>query len=393
MNSRARRSKEVARAVADAGEIDPALVGRIEGAGQGASQLLTAVSRNLDSAQVLVGDRDTRNALLLTRHVDADGAAALLDRATARMAPTAADAEQNAAISRDLFTDLAGDPYGWREHIERGGPISTEIAMIAAERIDAFSSTDASSAPEVFPAAATAGGFQAHLSLGARDGQDVLTFVGAGRDPAAGADRESLAMHTAAQLYTRDQVALAATGHLDPATALGRAGAVTDAVNTAHFRTAMHAYGDADAAAQSVYDNVTTAAGIPLDRAVELAAGAAPGFVGDALSIAVDKAVEGFEPEATAGENGTQITESIRGRQHLDLDHLLVSTYQQIGALPPDTPGLAAVTDPDGQVSTLDSFRDDTPDYVGAILADLGITLPNEDQRATSFSSERSCSS
>ena len=53
---------------------------------------------------------------------------------------------------------------------------------------------------------------------------------------------------------------------------------------------------------------------------------------------------------------------TIYGRQSLEADHLVVSTLEQAGRLPADTPDLAAVTDASGRVSSLESFRDGNPD-------------------------------
>jgi hypothetical protein len=85
---------------------DPAVLASIGAAARSAADVMTAVSRNLDAAQALVRDRDFRRGLLLTRHLDDSGAVAFLERATARTAPSAAAAEQNAEIARDLFADL-----------------------------------------------------------------------------------------------------------------------------------------------------------------------------------------------------------------------------------------------------------------------------------------------
>jgi uncharacterized protein YukE len=340
---------------------DPAVMAAIEKAGRSAAVVMTAVSRNLDAAQALVGDRDFRHGLLLTRHLDDSGAAALLDRATARIAPTAADAKQNAEIVRDLFDDLAQDPYGWREEIPKGSRISDMLATTVAEHVDAFSRSDTGSKTEVRPPSETADGFLSKLVLGGRDAEDVLTFVAAGREPGE-PDRDLIALHAAAQAYTSHQVQLATAGELDPSTAMSQAGTVMKAVNTADFRSAMQAYESADAAKSAVYENASTVAGIPLGRAVEFAAGAAPGWVGDALSTVVDEAVAGLEPEATAGAKGQGALNDIVGRQELDINHLIVSAFQEAGALPADTPHLDAVTDESGRLSPLDSFRDDQPD-------------------------------
>jgi hypothetical protein len=198
-------------------------------------------------------------------------AAALLDRATARTAPTAADAKENAEIARDLFIDLAQDPYGWRAEIPEGGVISDTIAKTAAEHIDAFSGSNTGSKPEVYPAAEIAEGFLSQLELAGRDAEDVLTFVAAGREPGT-PDKDLIALHTAAQAYTRHQVMQAIAGELDPSTALIQAGSVANAVNTADFRSAMHADESVDAAWPAVYDDVSAVAGIPPCHDVEFAA-------------------------------------------------------------------------------------------------------------------------
>jgi hypothetical protein len=340
---------------------EPAVMAAIEKAGRSAAQVMTAVSRNLDSAQELVGDREFRHGLLLTRHLDDSGAVALLDRATAPIAPTEAAAIRSAEIVRDLSVDMAQDPYGWREEIPKGSPISNTIAKIAAEHIDAFSRSDTASDPETRPAEKVGGGWLSRFELSGRDAKDMLTFVAAGRVPGE-PDRDLIALHAAAQAYTRDQATRAIEGELDPSTALTKAGNVTSAVNAADFRSAMQVYESDDAAKAAVYDNLSSVAGIPLDRAVEVAAGAAPGWVGDALSLAVDKAMEGFEPEATAGSEGQQTLDDILGRQELDINHLIVSIFDQAGALPADTPNLDAVLDETGHVPSLDSFRDDQVD-------------------------------
>jgi hypothetical protein len=137
--------------------------------------------------------------------------------------------------------------------------------MIAVERIDAFSRPETGS--EMRPAAEIADGFQSKLELDGRDAKDLLTFVAGGREPGT-PDKDLVALHAAAQAYTRHQVAQAIEGGLDPSTALAKAGTVANAVNTADFRSAVHAYESADAARSAVYDNASTAAGIPLGRAV-----------------------------------------------------------------------------------------------------------------------------
>jgi hypothetical protein len=83
--------------------------------------------------------------------------------------------------------------------------------------------------------------------------------------------------------------------------------------------------------------------------------------------------VEGFEPAATAAADGQRTLDEIALRQNLDVNHLIVSTYQQAGALPADTPDLDAVTDDTGQVAALDSFRDDQidPDVTGNDLSSV----------------------
>jgi hypothetical protein len=295
----------------------------------------------------------------LTQHIDETGAVALLDRATARIAPTRADADQNAKIAHDLFLDLAQDPYGWREGIVKGSKISYEIAMTAAEHIDGFVKYAGGS--DVRPADEIDGRFLAKLELGPRDAADLLTFVAAGRKPGE-PDEDLIALHAAAQAYTRGQVMQAIEGGADPSDALTKAGIIAKAVNTADFRSAVQAYESVDAAGSAVYDNASSVAGIPLGRAVEFATGAAPGWVGDALSAVVDNAVEGFQPAATAGAEGQSTLEAIEGRQRLDINHLIVSAFQEAGALPADTPNLDAITDYTGQVSSLDSFLDDQPD-------------------------------
>jgi hypothetical protein len=189
----------------------------------------------------------------------------------------------------------------------------------------------------------------------------VLTFVAAGRELGT-PDKDLIALHAAARAYTRDRVMHAVEGPLYPSTALIQAGCVANAVNTADFRSAMHAYESVDAAWSAVYDDVLAVAGSPRGRDVELAAGAAPGWVGDALSVVVDEAVGGFEPTATAGAEGQRTLDDIVRAQNLDINHLIVSAYQEAGVLPADTPDLDAVTDQTGQVSALDSFGDDQPD-------------------------------
>jgi uncharacterized protein YukE len=338
---------------------DPVVMGAIDNAARNAANVMTAVSRNLDAAQGLVGDPNFRRGLLLTQHIDETGAVALLDRATARIAPTRADADQNAKIAHDLFLDLAQDPYGWREGIAKGSKISHEIALTAAEHIDALNKYDGGSL--VRPADEIDGQFLSKLELDPRDAEDLLTFVAAGRKPGE-PDEDLIALHAAAHAYTHHQVMHAIEAGADPSTALIQAGTVTRAVNMADFRSAVRAYESDDAARSAVYDNASTVAGIPLGRAVEFAAGAAPGWVGDALSAVVDKAVAGVQPAATAGSEGQHTLEEIGRHQKLDINHLVVSAFQEAGALPANTPDLDAITDHTGQVSDLDSFRDNQPD-------------------------------
>ncbi len=134
------------------------------------------------------------------------------------------------------------------------------------------------------------------------------------------------------------------------------------AVNTADFRSAMHLHDDADAARKSLFENGSLAAGVVVDKAVEIATAPLPGLVGDGVSALVDQAIDGYAPDDTAGRKGTDLVDAIYGRQSLEADHLVVSTLEQAGKLPADAPDLAAVTDATGRVSSLESFRDGNPD-------------------------------
>ena len=343
----------------------------LEAAARGSSLQLSNVSRNLDAAQTLLQDADTRKALLVTPHVDATGAVALLDRATARVVPVdgtgpaaeaaaATDAKENAQIAAAVLTDVAQDPYGWRDAIGKGTPVSDAITGIVVDNIDAFG-RDSDAAVDVFTPARIEQGQYGGFSLGRQDAQDVLTFVGAGR-PADGPDADLVRVHVAAGQFTQHQIQQAALGAQDPGTAFSAAGNVTAAVNTADFRSAMHEYDDADAARKSLFENGSLAAGVVVDNAVELATAPLPGLVGDGVSALVDHAIDGFAPDDTAGQKGTDLVTAIYGRQSLEADHLVVSSLEQAGRLPADTPDLAAVTDASGRVSSLESFRDGNPD-------------------------------
>ncbi|HEX5811533.1 MAG TPA: hypothetical protein VFY38_05505 [Pseudonocardia sp.] len=343
----------------------------LEAAARGSSLQLTNVSRNLDAAQTLLLDADTRKSLLVTRHVDPAGAVTLLERATARVVPVdgsgpaaeaaaAVDAQENAQVAAAVLTDVAQDPYGWRDAIGKGTPVSDAITGIVVDNIDAFG-RNSDAAVDVFTPARVPEGQYGGFSLGRQDAQDVLTFVGAGR-PADGPDADLVRVHVAAQQYTQHEIAQAALGAQDPGTAFSAAGSVNAAVNTADFRSAMHVHDDADAARKSLFENGSLAAGVVVDKAVEIATAPLPGLVGDGVSALVDQAIDGYAPEDTAGRKGTDLVDAIYGRQSLEADHLVVSTLEQAGKLPADAPDLAAVTDATGRVSSLESFRDGNPD-------------------------------
>ena len=347
----------------------------LEAAARGSSLQLSTVSRNLDAAQTLLLDADTRKSLLVTPHVDATGAVALLDRATARVVPVegsgpaaeaaaAADAKENAQVAAAVLTDVAQDPYGWRDAIGNGTPVSDAITGIVVDNIDAFG-RDSDAAVDVFTPARIEQGQYGGFSLGRQDAQDVLTFVGAGR-PDDGPDADLVRVHVAARQFTQHEIAQAALGAQDPGTAFSTAGSVTAAVNTADFRSAMHLHddadADADAARNSLFENGSLASGVVVDKTVELATAPLPGLVGDGVSALVDHAIDGFAPDETAGRKGADLVEAIYGRQSLEADHLVVSTLEQAGQLPADTPDLDAVTDATGRVSSLESFRDGNPD-------------------------------
>ena len=343
----------------------------LEAAARGSSLQLSTVSRNLDAAQTLLLDADTRKSLLVTPHVDATGAVALLDRATARVVPVAGsgpaaeaaaatDAKENAQVAAAVLTDVAQDPYGWRDAIGNGTPVSDAITGIVVDNIDAFG-RDSDAAVDVFTPARIEQGQYGGFSLGRQDAQDVLTFVGAGR-PDDGPDADLVRVHVAARQFTQHEIAQAALGAQDPGTAFGTAGSVTAAVNTADVRSAMHLHDDADAARKSLFENGSLASGVVVDKAVELATAPLPRLVGDGVSALVDHAIDGFAPDETAGRKGADLVEAIYGRQSLEADHLVVSTLEQAGQLPADTPDLDAVTDATGRVSSLESFRDGNPD-------------------------------
>ena len=262
-------------------------------------------------------------------------------------AAAATDAKENAQIAAAVLTDVAQDPYGWREAIGKGTPVSDAITGIVVDNIDAFG-RDSDAAVDVFTPARIEQGQYGGFSLGRQDAQDVLTFVGAGR-PEDGPDADLVRVHVAAGQFTQHQIQQAALGAQDPGTAFGAAGSVTAAVNTADFRSAMHQYDDADAARKSLFENGSLAAGVVVDKAVELATAPLPGLVGDGVSALVDHAIDGFAPDDTAGQKGTDLVTAIYGRQSLEADHLVVSSLEQAGRLPADTPDLAAVTDASGR--------------------------------------------
>ena len=111
-----------------------------------------------------------------------------------------------------------------------------------------------------------------------------------------------------------------------------------------------------------MFENGSLAAGVVVDQAVELATAPLPGIVGDGVSALVDHAIDGFAPDDTAGQKGTDLVNAIYGRQSLEAGHLIVSTLEEAGRLPADAPDLDAVTDATGRVSSLESFRDGNPD-------------------------------
>jgi hypothetical protein len=335
------------------------------------------VSRNLDAAQTLLLDADTRRSLLVTPHVDAAGAVTLLERATERVVPVegtgaaaeqaaAENARQNAHVAAAVLTDVAQDPFGWREAIGKGTPVGDAITGIVTDNIDTFG-RDVDTEVFVHEPTRIDEGFYGTFSLGRANAENVLTFVGAGR-AADGPDADLVRVHVAAQQFTQHQVEQAASGALDPGLAFGTAGSVAAAVNAADFRTAMHVHDDADAAAKSYFENGSLAAGVVVDQAVQLATAPLPGIVGDGVSALVDHAIDGFAPEATAGKEGVQLVDTIYGRQALEARHLIVSTLEETGRLPADAPYLDAVTDASGRVSSLEAFRTGSPDPdVGAL--------------------------
>jgi len=259
-----------------------------------------------------------------------------------------------------VLTDVAQDPYGWRDAIGKGTPVSDAITGIVVDNIDAFG-RPSNAAVDAFSSERIAEGQYGGFRLGLRDAQDALTFVGAGR-PEEGPDADLVRVHAAAQQFTRHEVEQAALGLRDPNTAFSTAGAVAAAVNTADFRTAMHVHDDLDAARTKLFENGSVAAGLAADQAVKLATAPLPGIVGDVASVVLDQAIDGFKPEDTAGQKGNDLVNTISGRQSLEANHLIVSSLEQAGRLPADVADLDAVTDGPGRVSPLESFRDGNPD-------------------------------
>jgi hypothetical protein len=366
---------------------------QLEAAARGSSLQLANVSRNLDAAQTLLLDADTRRSLLVTPHVDQTGAVALLERATERVVPVtgtgpaaeqaaAADARQNAEVTAAVLTDIAQDPFGWREAVGKGTPISDALTGIVVDNIDALGSTDEATVIVPTPRRIDEG-FWGGITLGKDDAQDVLTFVGAGRS-ADGPDADLVRVHAAAQQFTQHQVLEAASGAVNPHSAFATAAAVTVAVDSGDFRSAMALGLDADATHKKVFENGSLAAGLVADQAVKIATAPLPGLVGDGISALVDQAIDGFEPEDTAGKDGKELVQSLAGRHRLDTNHLVVTTLEESGRLRADLPDLDAATDATGRVSPLESFRDGTADpdvQVGDVtsreaLATIAATRP-----------------
>ena len=344
----------------------------LEAAARGSSLQLTNVSRNLDAAQTLLLDADTRKSLLVTRHVDPTGAVTLLERATARVVPVdgtgpaaeaaaAADAKENAQVAAAVLTDVAQDPYGWRDAIGKGTPVSDAITGIVVDNIDAFG-RNSDAAVDVF----TPG----------PDSRGPVRRVQPG--PAGRAGRAHVRRRRPPRRRSRRRSRPGARGRPAVHPARDRAGGARRAGprhGLQHGRQrerrgqhgglpVRHArvHDDADAARKSLFENGSLAAGVVVDKAVEIATAPLPGLVGDGVSALVDQAIDGYAPEDTAGRKGTDLVDAIYGRQSLEADHLVVSTLEQAGKLPADAPDLAAVTDATGRVSSLESFRDGNPD-------------------------------
>ena len=151
---------------------------QLEAAARGSSLQLTNVSRNLDAAQTLLLDADTRRSLLVTPHVDATGAVTLLERATERVVPVegtgsaaeqaaAANAKQNAQVAAAVLTDVAQDPFGWREADRQGHAGQRRHHRDRVDDIDAFG-RDSDAAVDVFAPARIAEGQYGGFSLGDR---------------------------------------------------------------------------------------------------------------------------------------------------------------------------------------------------------------------------------
>ena len=343
---------------------------QLEAAARGSSLQLTNVSRNLDAAQTLLLDADTRRSLLVTPHVDAAGAVTLLERATERVVPVegtgpaaeqaaAANAKQNAQVAAAVLTDVAQDPFGWREAIGKGTPVSDAITGIVTDNIDAFG-RDSDAAVDVFVPARIAEGQYGGFSLGKQDAQDVLTFVGAGRS-ADGPDADLVRVHVPPSSSP-------STRSCRPRPRGGSRHRVRHGRQRGR-RGQRRRLPDRDAPPRRrrrcPQERVR-------ERVVGRRRGRRPGRPARHRTAAGDRRRRGVGAgrpgdrrvlsEDTAGQKGTDLVTAIYGRQSLEARHLIVSTLEEAGRLPADAPDLDAVTDATGRVSSLESFRDGNPD-------------------------------
>jgi hypothetical protein len=204
---------------------------------------------------------------------------------------------ENAQVAAAVLTDVAQDPYGWRDAIGKGTPVSDAIPRHRGRRIDAFG-RNSGAAVDVFtpaqvPEVSTAGSAWAGRTPG-------RAHVRRCRPPRRRPDADRQ-VRVAAQQYTRRR-SRRPLGAQDPGTAFVRRQRER-AVTPADF--GRHAPPTTPTPPGRPVRERVAGRRVVVDKTVEIATAPLPGLVGDGVSALVDQAIDGTRPGPPAGRGPT----------------------------------------------------------------------------------------
>ncbi|NJP68347.1 hypothetical protein [Streptomyces spiramenti] len=190
--------------------LDEDLEERFRSLHPGGSEVLEAVSRNVDASQTFLSTPEHLEKLMGLGWGERDaGAVSMLEVATDRNYEDPGRARVAAEIAQSVFTTIGSDPSTWRELVPKGTNINDAILGVAEQYIDVFAVSRGGGAESEIVVDPSTGLHGFLLGGGDGEGLDFLEFVGLMNEGATHEefleDPDAVRLRAAAEIYFLEQ--------------------------------------------------------------------------------------------------------------------------------------------------------------------------------------------